>query len=269
MLISLGNIASRTSVNQKLYIHWAYFAYGVECKSIAPTLMYFKRLARYFLIRAFSGYADKWIVQTNVMKKRLVTKFHKNEEDVEFIYPGFERLSLIGGAVFNTSNNLSIFYPSIYYSHKNFELLQRFFSDEAISKGVDLTLTLPGRKFQDLGFDKCKNVKNLNVISYGKVMKEYLKHNALVMPTLLETFGLPYLEAMSLGMPILSSDKDFAHEICGDFAFYFDPESITSLGESIERLKETYAQNVDFSFESKKSLSKFPSWKESVEKLFA
>ena len=43
---------------------------------------------------------------------------------------------------------------------------------------------------------------------------------AMVMPSHLESFGLPYYEAMSLGCPVIAADRPFAREACGDAALY-------------------------------------------------
>jgi glycosyltransferase involved in cell wall biosynthesis len=51
----------------------------------------------------------------------------------------------------------------------------------------------------------------------------------LFFPTLLETYGFPYIEAMFFKKPILTSDLDFAHSICEDIAFYFNPHSVESI----------------------------------------
>ncbi len=48
---------------------------------------------------------------------------------------------------------------------------------------------------------------------------------ALVMPSLWEGFGLPALEAMSCGVPVLSSDRGSLPEVVGDGGLYFDPEN--------------------------------------------
>lgn len=46
---------------------------------------------------------------------------------------------------------------------------------------------------------------------------------ALVMPSLAETVGLPMLEAMQRGVPVLAADLAYARAVCEDAALYFDP----------------------------------------------
>jgi glycosyltransferase involved in cell wall biosynthesis len=57
-----------------------------------------------------------------------------------------------------------------------------------------------------------------------------------VQPSLAEGFGLPLIEAMSHGAPVLSSRSTSLPETGGDAALYFEPNDAASLAEGIERL---------------------------------
>jgi glycosyltransferase involved in cell wall biosynthesis len=52
----------------------------------------------------------------------------------------------------------------------------------------------------------------------------------------LESFTGTFVEAMHYGLPILTSDLDFARHVCGDAAIYFDPWDPGSIKEAILRL---------------------------------
>jgi glycosyltransferase involved in cell wall biosynthesis len=54
-----------------------------------------------------------------------------------------------------------------------------------------------------------------------------------VFPSLFEGFGLPTLEAMSCGTPVLTSDASSMPEVCGGAAHYVDPEDEASIAEGI------------------------------------
>lgn len=60
--------------------------------------------------------------------------------------------------------------------------------------------------------------------------------SALVMPSLWEGFGLPALEAMSCGLPVLASDRGSLPEVVGDGGLYFDPENEAALAAAASRL---------------------------------
>jgi glycosyltransferase involved in cell wall biosynthesis len=71
-----------------------------------------------------------------------------------------------------------------------------------------------------------------------KELEAYYRHShALIFPTLLETFSSTYLEAMHFGLPILTSDMDFAREVCGDAAIYFDPRNPLLVKNAIARIR--------------------------------
>ncbi|MBN1688726.1 MAG: glycosyltransferase family 4 protein [Candidatus Omnitrophica bacterium] len=61
---------------------------------------------------------------------------------------------------------------------------------------------------------------------------------ALVFPSLYEGFGLPVLEAMQSGTPVISSREGSLAEIGGDAAYFVDPYQVSSLEEAMRRIFE-------------------------------
>jgi glycosyltransferase involved in cell wall biosynthesis len=59
---------------------------------------------------------------------------------------------------------------------------------------------------------------------------------ALVCPSLYEGFGLPLLEAMACGTPVLTSDVSALPEVAGDAALLVDPREVDSIRQGLERL---------------------------------
>lgn len=59
---------------------------------------------------------------------------------------------------------------------------------------------------------------------------------ALVFPTLAEGFGLPVIEAMALGTPVLTSDRGALAEVAGDAALTVDPTDIAALARALSRI---------------------------------
>ena len=81
------------------------------------------------------------------------------------------------------------------------------------------------------------------IVYLRDVPSEDLKHLyssalAFVFPTLDEGFGLPVLEAMRSGCPVISSDLSCIPEIAGDAAVLVDPRNTSELSESMKLLAE-------------------------------
>jgi glycosyltransferase involved in cell wall biosynthesis len=66
----------------------------------------------------------------------------------------------------------------------------------------------------------------------------------LLYPSIFEGFGLPLLEAMAIGTPVLSSVSSSMPEVVGDCAYYFDPYSPESLHAAFLRLQSDRASGV-------------------------
>ena len=64
----------------------------------------------------------------------------------------------------------------------------------------------------------------------------YANAACFVFPSLYEGFGLPPLEAMRFGCPVISSNASSLPEICGNAALYVDPHEPTQIAEAIAQL---------------------------------
>ncbi len=70
-----------------------------------------------------------------------------------------------------------------------------------------------------------------------ETLKWYYEHaKAYVFPSLNEGFGLPGLEAMTHGCPVVSSNASCLPEVHGDAAHYFDPENVDEMAQKIDEV---------------------------------
>jgi glycosyltransferase involved in cell wall biosynthesis len=143
--------------------------------------------------------------------------------------------------------DLVLFYPATYSPHKNLEVILDAFERGATSlEGVRVLTTLDrtqhplaGRFLDRLDRSRARDrIVNVGPIARGDLARYYAHGDGLLMPSLIETVGLPYLEAMHFGKPILTSDLDFAHEVCGDAAIYFDPFDAASVRNAIVSFRD-------------------------------
>jgi glycosyltransferase involved in cell wall biosynthesis len=66
-------------------------------------------------------------------------------------------------------------------------------------------------------------------VSETELEKLVANADGLVIPSVYEGFGLPAIEAMAAGCPVLASRAASLPEVCGDAAMYFDPNDADDL----------------------------------------
>ncbi|MGB3945768.1 MAG: glycosyltransferase family 1 protein [Candidatus Saccharimonadales bacterium] len=112
-----------------------------------------------------------------------------------------------------------------------------------LSTHPDLGLVLVGKQAADSlaneAYFKQKGYKN--ILFTGFIPDEQrdwlLQHtDGYVFPSLMEGFGLPGLEAMAAGAPVISSDATCLPEVYGEAAEYFDPRDTDDMAATIERV---------------------------------
>jgi alpha-1,3-rhamnosyl/mannosyltransferase len=75
----------------------------------------------------------------------------------------------------------------------------------------------------------------LGAVSEPDLMGLYRASRVLVYPSLYEGFGLPPMEAMALGVPVVTSDRPALTEVTAGFAILVDPEDPIAIAKGIER----------------------------------
>lgn len=76
----------------------------------------------------------------------------------------------------------------------------------------------------------------LGYVSAEALAGWYARAMFLAFPSLDEGFGIPILEAMAAGMPVLTSNRSALQEVAGDAALLVDPESVEELADSLRRM---------------------------------
>jgi glycosyltransferase involved in cell wall biosynthesis len=126
-----------------------------------------------------------------------------------------------------------------YMVHKNLEILLPI-ADKLIELGrrdIGIFVTLdrsqgPGaRRFLEgsLRNGRDRIIRNLGEVPPADVASCYQAADAMLLPTLLESFSGTYADAMRHGVPIITSDLDFARAVCGPAAAFIDPEDPTAI----------------------------------------
>lgn len=76
-------------------------------------------------------------------------------------------------------------------------------------------------------------VRHLGYVPDGELLRLYASAQALVFPSWHEGFGLPVLEAMSQGAPVICSDRSSLPEVGGEAVAYIDPASAESICQAM------------------------------------
>jgi len=74
------------------------------------------------------------------------------------------------------------------------------------------------------------------VLNFSQIAALYQKAEVFVFPSLYEGFGIPVLEAMAAGVPVVLANNSSLPEVAGDSALYFETESSIDLTEKIESI---------------------------------
>lgn len=105
--------------------------------------------------------------------------------------------------------------------------------------GCDLRVFNPKAK---AGYELSKSIIAPGFVSDGELRALYENAACFVFPSLYEGFGLPPLEAMSCGCPVVVSREASLPEICGDAALYCDARSVEDIADKVAQMMSDATQ---------------------------
>jgi glycosyltransferase involved in cell wall biosynthesis len=283
-LLCLGNFAPRRGVVPAvILLHNAQYA----SQSHAPVRETARqRLVNWYgrrMMRRLPAGA-RLVVQTPLMKRRVCAAYPRLTGAVTVI-PDADGLpgpppAFLDGAPFRradrhsegTETPFTFLCLSRYYPHKNLESLVEAFRElrRLTSRPVRCLLTIdprqhPGarRLLERIETGRLAGMLvNIGPLTGARVWQAYGCADAFILPTLLESFGRTYSEAMRCGLPVLTSDRDFAHEACGQAALYFDPLRPASMALRMIEVMESAGLRARLSRAGLQRASQAPSWEE-------
>jgi glycosyltransferase involved in cell wall biosynthesis len=99
--------------------------------------------------------------------------------------------------------------------------------------GCDLRVFNPKAK---AGYELSKNIVPAGFVSDGELRALYENAACFLFPSLYEGFGLPPLEAMACGCPVIVSREASLPEVCGDAAMYCDARSVDDIADKVTQM---------------------------------
>ncbi len=193
--------------------------------------------------------AEKVIVPSNFTRQCLIERYGTAPEKIAVIHYGynedFREIKDQGRiASFQEQHGLDkpyMFYPAATWPHKNHaNLIEALYllKNEARFDGY-LVLTGIARGAQDDLLELCRTrdlssmVKFLGYLPYEDLPVLFSGARLMVFPSLFEGFGIPAVEAMACGCPVVCSNATSLPEVVGDAGILFEPCSPEDMAEKI------------------------------------
>lgn len=256
-------------------IHDVVFAeYPESCKKPKPLSAYIESIEK-----------SDIIVTVSESSKRGILKYFKvNPDKIKIVPPGIyledyqkkyaeEELKLVKEK-YKLSGKFILYLGTI-EPRKNISNIILAFDKYKSLNNDNLKLVIAGRKgwkYEEI-FEVYKNSKYKNDILFIDYVDEkdkiklYKSAELFIFPSLYEGFGMPVLEAMAAGVPVITSNISSLPEVAGEGAILVNPNSVEEISKAMKKIiygdKEFVEKMIK---EGKKQAEKY-TWEKSAEKL--
>ncbi len=215
----------------------------VTVHDIIPLLFRKFHRKQYFFFKMLLNYglkkANYIITPSNHSKNLLKEIYSLPESRIKVIHNGAD--SLYAGSdepVENLPDKFILYLGRINKMKNIGALLKAYYK---IMNSIEHKLVIIGNDknafFKELNSAKCNFPEDriifLENISTARKNFILSKASLFVFPSLYEGFGLPPIEAMAKGCPVIVSDNSSLTEVCGDAAVYIDPENVDEIASKI------------------------------------
>ncbi len=196
------------------------------------------------------------IVPADYWKAELIKRYRLDPRKVTVTYEGvseiFSQFSILKSQV--SIKKPFVVYTGNLYPHKNVPILI-----SAITKlKLNLAIVCARSVFVDR-LPQSKYIHFLGRLTDEQLVSLYQQADAFVFPSLIEGFGLPGLEAMAVGLPVIAARASCLPEIYEEAALYFAQGSSDDLAQKIKLVIGDNKLRQDLISKGKKQISKY-SW---------
>ena len=222
--------------------------------------------------------ADLVVADSESTANDIIEEFPDDEHKIRVVHPGLT--SFFTSHQNDTLGKFRIHAPYFLFvgtiePRKNLDrLLQAFASlSEAKRKGFKLVIAggkgwgnvNPQLRAAKLGLQK--DIIFTGYVSDGELHELYAQAQFLIMPSLYEGFGFPIIEAMSYGVPVITSNLSSMPEVAGDAAILIDPYEVTSIAAALQALIQDKTLRNRLGLKAKKQARNF-SWNTAAKRMW-
>jgi len=245
-LLCFGNLPPLTSLKCQVivFVQNRFLIEDVSLSGFSLKTRFRLRIERCWL-SCFARNGNLFVVQTPSMQRLLSAKlgvplaivqcwpYANISSDIEFLTSISTR---------KPTECIDFIYPASGDSYKNHRILIEAWSILA-QEGIfpSLYVTVDQSEYPELfSFLELKkenyglNIVNLGFLSHDVLLKKYEIAKALIYPSIIESFGLPLIEAKKAGLPILAAELDYVRDIL-DPSQSFNPLSAMSIARAVRR----------------------------------
>lgn len=232
-----------------------------------------------FLLFKMNGFAlkraDKVIAISEVTKRDSVRLFNIKEDKISVIYPGFKKICSLEEKEIDTPKNFFL-YVGVIKKRKNLSNIVKSFYKFKENKKSDYKLLISGKGrgeyyekiisfIKEKGLDK--DVVFLDFVTDNELSFLYKRAKCLTFPSLLEGFGMPVLEAMDCGTPVITSNQSSLAEVGSDgSAILVDPYNLDNIAEAMTKIADNDSLRKELITKGYNQAKKF-SWEKSAKEL--
>jgi glycosyltransferase involved in cell wall biosynthesis len=209
------------------------------------------RMSHRFLVPRYAARAAAIIAVSEVTRQHVMQYLHVPPERVVTVYSGVDdvfRRPLDPAWLAEIRRKYSlpprfVLYAGAIYPPKNFTRLIQAYARVGPERGVPLVVAGGENRF--LSERELQEPEALGISAWvhrpGWVEQEelaglYALADALLLPSLFESCGLPVLEAMAAGTPVVTADRYGTKELAEGAAVLVDPESVDAIADGIRRV---------------------------------
>ncbi|KKU03261.1 MAG: Glycosyl transferase, group 1 [Candidatus Amesbacteria bacterium GW2011_GWB1_47_26] len=207
---------------------------GHDTTTRHPLLYWLKYFGYLIIVWLAVHRASHIIVPAKYWRDILIKKYGLNPAEISVIYEGVAQ-TFLGDSLketpFKSIPRPFVVYTGNLYPHKNILVLIRAVE---LAK-VNLAIVCARSVFADR-LPTSPRVFYLGQLSDEQLVGLYQQAAAFTFPSLIEGFGLPGLEAMAVGLPVIAARASCLPEIYGDAALFFSPHDPVDLADKIQSL---------------------------------